>query len=222
MSSGPDRLPEHTTTGKWYYTGISMGPTLRSGDVLDVDSSAGVEVRCGDVVVLGPIGAGQKYVIHRVVSTRGGAIVTQGDNNTTPDAMTFSRADVVGKVTHACGDRGRRRVVGGLRGRVRARVLRLRRVVHGGLRTLLRPVYKVLELPAWAGLLPRPAGLRVISIRRESGEEHKLLWGRRTIGRRLPGESRWRIRRPFKLFVDETALPCPARHDVHTANTTMS
>jgi hypothetical protein len=39
--------------------------------------------------------------------------------------------------------------------------------------------------------------------------------GRRVIGRWLPGMSRWHIRRPFRLFVDEASLPeNPARGSV--------
>jgi hypothetical protein len=31
--------------------------------------------------------------------------------------------------------------------------------------------------------------------------------GRRVIGRRIEGKRGWQIRRPFRLFVDETSLP---------------
>jgi hypothetical protein len=31
--------------------------------------------------------------------------------------------------------------------------------------------------------------------------------GRRVVGRWLPGMTRWYIRRPFRLFVDEESLP---------------
>jgi hypothetical protein len=47
------------------------------------------------------------------------------------------------------------------------------------------------------------------------GKELQLLMGRRVIGRWLPGMSRWHIRRPFRLFVDEASLPeNPARGSV--------
>jgi hypothetical protein len=48
---------------------------------------------------------------------------------------------------------------------------------------------------------------RVISFNREGGTELQLVMGRKVIGRRLEGKSGWNIRRPFRLFVDEEALP---------------
>jgi hypothetical protein len=48
---------------------------------------------------------------------------------------------------------------------------------------------------------------RVISFNREAGTELQLVMGQRVIGRRLEGKTRWHIRRPFRLFVDEEALP---------------
>jgi len=48
---------------------------------------------------------------------------------------------------------------------------------------------------------------RVISFNRDAGTELQLVMGRRVIGRWLEGKSGWNIRRPFRLFVDEAALP---------------
>jgi hypothetical protein len=48
---------------------------------------------------------------------------------------------------------------------------------------------------------------RAISLSHPAGTELQLLMGRRVIGRWLPGMSGWNIRRPFRLFVDEEALP---------------
>jgi hypothetical protein len=35
----------------------------------------------------------------------------------------------------------------------------------------------------------------------------QLLMGNRVIGRKKVGENGWQIRRPFRIFVDEQALP---------------
>jgi hypothetical protein len=55
-------------------------------------------------------------------------------------------------------------------------------------------------LPSWM----RP---RVISFNRGAGTELQLVMGRRVIGKWQEGKSGWNIRRPFRLFVDEAALP---------------
>ena len=47
----------------------------------------------------------------------------------------------------------------------------------------------------------------MISLNRDGETELQLLMGRRVIGRWLPGRTGWSIRRPFRLFVDEAALP---------------
>jgi hypothetical protein len=38
----------------------------------------------------------------------------------------------------------------------------------------------------------------------------KLVMGGRVVGQYDGEQRQWRIRRPFRLFVDENALPCPA------------
>jgi hypothetical protein len=73
---------------------------------------------------------------------------------------------------------------------------------------LLRPAYNELaKVSIFTQLLPAQMRPRVISLNRTAGEELQVLMGRRVIGRLLPGMTRWHIRRPFRLFVDEEALP---------------
>jgi hypothetical protein len=48
---------------------------------------------------------------------------------------------------------------------------------------------------------------KVLSFDRAAGTELQLLIGRRVIGRWPPGKIGWQIRRPYRLFVDEEALP---------------
>jgi hypothetical protein len=48
---------------------------------------------------------------------------------------------------------------------------------------------------------------RVITFERDGQREMQLVLGSRIIGRRPAGAGAWAIRRPFRLFVDEQALP---------------
>jgi hypothetical protein len=48
---------------------------------------------------------------------------------------------------------------------------------------------------------------RVITFERDGAREMQLVLGRRIIGRCAPGDAKWKIKRPFRLFVDEKALP---------------
>ena len=89
-----------------------------------------------------------------------------------------------------------------------ADVLSVMRAVDATVSFLLRPGYHRL---ARAGIfkrwLPKQIEIRVISVNQPEGTELHLRLGRRVIGRWLPGHNGWQIRRPFRLFVDEAALP---------------
>jgi hypothetical protein len=48
---------------------------------------------------------------------------------------------------------------------------------------------------------------RVIEFERDGAREMQLVLGRRIIGRRSAGKAGWTIRRPYRILVDEQALP---------------
>jgi hypothetical protein len=79
---------------------------------------------------------------------------------------------------------------------------------------LLRPVYR--RLSRLASLRKTLHGIlkpRVLFFRRVEGMELQLVVGHWLIGRRLPREEHWEIRRPFRLCVDEALLPRPTPTD---------
>ena len=191
---------------EWYHTGSSMHPTLRAGEILDIDPYGGKEVRRGDVIVFNPPDK-NKFVIHRVVSVKGGAIRTKGDNNQEIDPWVLSPEHIVGKVTYGRSGRRRKRIAVGLEGRVHASGVSF---LHKGvlsLKALFRPFYHRLAAEGTIRrLFPLESRLRVIAVKRDGGTEQMLLLGRRVIGRRMPHDSQWQIRHPFRLFVDDHAL----------------
>jgi hypothetical protein len=73
---------------------------------------------------------------------------------------------------------------------------------------LLRPVYHGL---ARTGIVRRlvPASLRPHAVVFGTGERARLrlLLGSRIVGEYVPSWRKWRFRRPFRLLVDEAALP---------------
>jgi hypothetical protein len=48
---------------------------------------------------------------------------------------------------------------------------------------------------------------RVITFERDGQREMQLVLGRRIIGRCVPGEEKWKIKRPFRLIIREEFLP---------------
>jgi hypothetical protein len=187
--------------------GPSMNPILRAGDRLHIVPYDGQEVRRGDVIVFMPPEGGVPKVVHRVISADPQGIRTRGDNSKGADRWVLSPDQVLGRVVCAQSGNRRRRVVGGPMGRVLGGTVRAIHLIDWSASYLLRPIYHWL---ARAGLfrrwMPVQMKTRIITFSRPAGTELQLLVGPHVVGRRLPGEARWHIRRPFRLFVDEQDL----------------
>ena len=190
------------------YRGWSMYPTLKFFDLLEIAPYRNRGIRKGDVIVFQIPGSNNK-ASHRVVSFDHRGIRTRGDNNYTFDSWVIFPDDIVGQVVYA--QRGKKRVpvCGGLIGHMYSCVLRLPMIINAIFRSLFRSSY--LHLAASGFLrkyIPIKFKLKVLSYKRPSGVEFQLFIGKRSIGYRAPGQNYWTIRAPFRLFIDETKLPC--------------
>ena len=189
------------------YIGPSMKPLLKAGDILEIVSYKGQEIRPGDVIVFFPPGGNSK-VVHRVVAMDSQGIRTRGDNCTDVDPWILNPEQIRGRVVCARRRNKRLRVFGGPIGKLFGKVVRGIHSINSSMSNFLRPSYKRLAgVGLFKHLLPGSMEPRVISFNRLAGTELQLLIGKRVIGRWPPGESRWHIRRPFRLFVDEESLP---------------
>jgi len=189
------------------YIGPSMNPTLQPGDRLHIIPYDGRKIQRGDLVVFIPPG-GDFKVIHRAVVVDSQGIRTRGDNCTDVDPWILSPEQVLGRVVCARRRNKRLRVFGGPIGSLFATVIRVIHSIDSSVSDLLRPSYKRLAgVGLFKNSLPGSMEPRVISLSRPAGTELQLIIGRRVIGRWLPGMTRWHIRRPFRLFVDENSLP---------------
>jgi signal peptidase I len=178
------------------YTGPSMKPILRAGDLLEVTPYNGRQVRCGDTILFF-CPEENRNVVHRVVALGAAGIKTMGDNNLYRDPWFVTPEQIAGYVTRA--QRGRRwyRIPSGFVGLLAA----------GAVRTFRS------AMAFFSGR--RLLTTRIVVFRQPQGTELHLLLGRRVIGVLPPGQSTWVIRRPFRFFVDETSLPT-ARNGVAT------
>ncbi len=189
-----------------------MNPTLCEQDLLEVLPYVEQPPQAGDVVLFPPPGRKQ-LVVHRIVRVTPQGLRTRGDSNTTDDPYTVTRRDLIGQVVAAWRVDERRQIRGGRVGLTQARLRRWLRVADRTLSRLLHPLYYAL---ASSGLLRRliPARLRprVVSFAVNGRKQLRLLAGRRVVGRYDPQRQEWQIRRPYRILVDETALPaapCP-------------
>jgi hypothetical protein len=196
------------------YVGSSMNPLLVDGDGLHIVPYKDRAVRSGDVIVFVPPGSGNN-IVHRVVSVDSRGIRTRGDNAPTVDPWILTPDNIKGLVVGIQRRNRRRRIAGGFAGRMKAFAFRCTRLVDTAVIFLLRPLYY--RLSRLASLRKTLHGLlkpRVLSFGRPEGIELQLVVGRCLIGRRLPGEAHWDIRRPFRLCVDEELLPKPTTAEV--------
>ncbi len=192
-------------TEKLLYTGTSMNPLMREGDVVEICPYEGQEIRLGDVVAFAHPEKPEK-VIHRVVAVGPSGVQTRGDNTPAADDWILQPADLLGRVV-AIRRQGRRLPVPR---EVPASlyVLKGRRWLDRAVSRLLHPVYDRL---ARSGLFQAVLGSwlkpELICLPMEAGPEWQLWLGKLLIGRKRPHQPYWTIRRPFRLFVDEAALP---------------
>ena len=189
------------------YIGPSMNPLLRAGDFLQVIPYRDHPIRVGDVVVFRPPDCNHN-VVHRVVSVEPEGIRTRGDNNTGVDPWVLRPEEIIGRVVSTQRREREHRMVEGTWGVLFGPAYRLFKRFEGPLCRFLHPFYHSL---ARSGIIRRWLAPRlqtqVLTFHRPQGQEWQLLLNGQVIGRRLPGQEEWQIRRPYRLVVDVAALP---------------
>ena len=198
------------------YSGPSMNPTLHEPEIMEILPYNSRPLRVGDVAFFLPPGSDQP-VVHRIIRVTPAGISTLGDNNTQKDTFLLQPKSIKGQVVAAWRGQKRRKIAGGLQGRLTSRWLRWRRILDRGVSPSLHPIYQALshwKLIAW--LLPASLRPRVVVFHIQGRDQLELLMGRRVIGRYNDQGHQWYIQRPFQLFVDGRVLP--RQHDRDRSN----
>jgi|UniRef100_A0A7V6A1F6 hypothetical protein len=205
-------------TTKLLYNGVSMNPLFREGDVVEVIPCQELEVRAGDVVAFSPPEKPGK-VIHRVLAVTPEGLITKGDNLPCVDDWLIKPGDILGKVV-AIHRQGRRLPVP-RRPPVALHLLKASRWCDRLLSRLFRPAYhRLAGSRLFRGRLGGWIKPELLYFSRNDGPEWQLWLGNLLIGRKLPHQAHWTIRRPFRLLVDEATLPPQA--PVHSKQSAMS
>ena len=190
-----------------FYRGGSMRPLFRPGDRIVFVPCLVEELRRGDVIIFIPDGQ-EERVVHRVVSNGPEGVRTQGDANPCRDTGEVRQEHIVGRAVSVERKVRLIPVAGGLAGRLLAACIRAFRRSDHLASHVLHPCYRGLARSGFfRALLPSVLRPRVITFEREGAREMQLVLGRRIVGRRPAGTGVWIIRRPFRIFVDEEALP---------------
>ena len=189
------------------YVGPSMNPTLCEPETMEIMPYAGRPISVGDVAFYLPPDTDQP-VVHRIIGVTPAGLSTRGDNNAKADAYVLQPKDIKGRVVAAWRGQKRRKIAGGLKGRLTSRCFRWRRILDSGVSPLLHPAYQALS--HWgviARLLPAAFRPRVVVFHSQGRDHFQLLLGKRIIGRYYDQGNHWHIQRPFHLLVDGRALP---------------
>jgi SynChlorMet cassette protein ScmC len=198
--------------------GRAMNPTLAETDILEVEPYGRRPVCPGDVVCFkSPENA--EISVRRVVSvgerkTGNGVsedgIRTRGDNNRDQDRWLLKIKDIAGRVVAARSGSRWRPISGGLRGRATAALLSGVRPFRTSGRRMPDCLYDpAVKAGSLDGVLPQHLRPRLVEFNGRHWVDLKLLSAEREIGRYDCYLQAWRIRRPFRLFVDLRKLPAP-------------
>lgn len=212
-----DRQSDHTSAifdhfrsanRQWmFYTGPSMNPTLRASDILHIVPYKHRRIRLGDVIVFIP-SEGGRPIVHRAVSKNARGVLTRGDNNTRVDPCVLEHSRIIGQVIFAQSGDKWRRVYGGTVGRVIGNLMNVRNLIDRRLSAVLNAKAqgpsRLKMVGTW--ILSRMP-TRIVRFEARGGSEWQVLLGSHLIARLPAGRDRWVIKRPFRLFVDEAALP---------------
>jgi signal peptidase I len=206
------------TRRQWmFYTGPSMNPILQASDILHIVPYKHRRIRLGDVIVFMP-STGGRPIAHRAVSKNGHGMLTRGDNNARVDPCVLEPNRIIGKVLFAQSGDKWRRVYGGTVGRVIGNLMNVRALIERRLSAVLNAKAqgpsRLKMIGTW--IMSRMQ-TKTVRFSARGGSEWQVLLGSHLIARLPAGRDRWVIRRPFRLFIDETALPagdaCIEQHE---------
>jgi hypothetical protein len=184
-----------------------MRPLLRPGDRFVFVPCRVEDLRRGDVIIFIPYGQKDR-VVHRVVSRGPEGVRTQGDANPCRDTGEVQQKQILGHAVYVEREGRLLPVRGGLAGRLSVACIRAFRKCDHLFSYVLCPCYRGLARGGvFRAILPSALRPRVITFERDGAREMQLVLGKRIIGRCPAGAGTWTIRRPFRIFVDEQALP---------------
>ncbi len=203
----PSAVQAHGLTRCFMYTGSSMTPTFRPGQLLYVRPT-GPDLGPGDIIVF----AGRRtncFVTHRIISVTGGGWITRGDNNRCLDQSPISREHIIGRV-EMVEDHGHLRPVrGGRSGLTLAQLNRQARRIEEGLWRVLGFPYRVLRRSERVHqILLRlfASSFEYVSFQTPQGTLVKVLRHGRVVAHWLPARGQFECHKPYDLILRPDTL----------------
>jgi SynChlorMet cassette protein ScmC len=192
---------------QFIYRGPSMNPTFFEPEVITVEPYAGRKPKAGDVVCFKA--KDKSYnVVHRITAVNGDRIRTQGDNNACPDPYEIEMSEIFGRVVYVCRGGKTRRIFGGPAGIAIMHCSRAYNASNRLISAILHRAYRSLsERGRFRMLMPSDGRFAVALFENGSRKYPKLILSGRTIGSYDFTDKAWKIKRPYRLIIDEKRLP---------------
>jgi SynChlorMet cassette protein ScmC len=189
------------------YSGTSMDPTLKAPDLLDVVPYYGEKPLVGDIICFTPPG-NEKNVVHRIIRITGFGTQTQGDNNSLADPALLPEDHIIGRVIKATRGNHQRKIAYGTLGRFTRWRMGIRKSALHRIFRIIRLAKPALVLTqSISHLLPGRWKPRIVFFSSRNTRIMRLFFGASVAGEFNTTRGIWTIRFPFRLLVNETALP---------------
>lgn len=191
------------------HIGPSMNPTLKAQDLLEIKTFHNQRPQVGDIIFFQPPGH-DIYVVHRIISITANGYLSRGDNSNNADPWFLEKNNIYGRVIAAHQGNRRRKIAGGIIGRLTGFSCQTQQKLMSLAIKLFGSIYRSLltdGILRW--LIPVRLTPQVATFKSATIASHRLLLGSRIIGSYDESLLRWQIRRPYRLFIDESSLPKP-------------
>lgn len=192
----PKFILQHGLKKGFIYSGSSMKPTFRPGQVLYVRPNV-QDIQRGDVLVYKQH---ERFIVHRVLFTGTTGYITRGDNNRLVDVAPIPPDMVVGRVELAERQGAVSRVLGGRRGLLSARLHWVVMRLSSWFRYLFGWPYRFIKRNRILVGLWAPKFV-TICLQTENGPLYKYIYHRKTIATWNPQSDAFQCRKPFDLVI---------------------
>jgi len=188
------------------YRGRSMNPTLWESDLLEVFPYGVDQIQVGDVIAFQSEGC-EEYTIHRAIKVEEHGIKARGDNNDSVDPFWIQPDQVVGKVLALRRGQKLIRVLSGMPGLIWSHFIRTLGQLEQVISTEVHPLYRALSRNGiLLSMLSKQYQPQIQRFTGNGRDQYKVTIGNRVVGLYDNDTDVWRIRRPFRLFMDERKL----------------
>lgn len=187
---------EELPSDKFRYSGPSMHPTFKPGEILYVQSEIR-DIQPGDIVVYRRYG---KQIVHRVVSVSSNGFLTRGDNNLAKDEQVVRKEEIIGVVVGKELWGNQEEVTGGKKGLGKAKQRWRLKEIHQKTLPLIGIPYRWLKRKGWVRKLWHPRIIK-LKINSTKGEMIKYLFKGKVVAIWLTESGRFFCKRPFDLVI---------------------